>query len=497
MKSLKVLLLVLALAHCLLLCSQRLLPFVDLPVHLAAATVYRYFGQESNAFSEFFTLRQGLRPNVFHIKFIGSSLFPSVEVGAKLFYSLYIVLLFLSVYWFIKAVNGEELFALFTFLLVYNVNSAYGFMAMSMSIPGSVLLYLFAVKTFQTDSFGLHFLLGFVLCLFFFLHVITTGFLLQVIGLHLLLVYRKSIKSLLCRCLVLLPATFTICYWYFNKTFQYKVQANHSTRGMWRGSMFSDICSRLYRWPFVDSLEVVSLPITLLLLLLIIAALLVHLRSRRGKELMDWTSGGLTTLWPFLVSAFFWHFLLPHKISGEVWISARFSSFFLLSLLVLLSRLEMVAPKRCTVFALILFFIHLYAVHSYFVTFDKACTGFDKELLPSGGKERIAGLIVDETVRIYPVFVHFADYYTVWKQGVGASFILDGAEGTAQRKVDESVIPKQWRQDEEPLWDVPEEAVDALLVRGDLSKEQLAELHAYEQTKSSGKWALWQKRKAE
>ena len=83
--------------HTILIASIRLYPFLDTPNHLAMATIYRYYGQPGNHFADYYLIDTVLKPNVFHLFFCGSTIFPSVEFANKVFYPrIYIILLPLS-----------------------------------------------------------------------------------------------------------------------------------------------------------------------------------------------------------------------------------------------------------------------------------------------------------------------------------------------------------------------------------------------------------------
>ena len=69
--------------HTILIASIRLYPFLDTPNHLAMATIYRYYGQPGNHFTDYYLIDTFLKPNVFHLFFCSSKLFPSVEFANK------------------------------------------------------------------------------------------------------------------------------------------------------------------------------------------------------------------------------------------------------------------------------------------------------------------------------------------------------------------------------------------------------------------------------
>lgn len=67
-RSVRIALLVFVLIHALILFSMRLLPFVDLPNHLAEATVFKY-ADSSNLIGQYYKAVPGFYPNTFHTVF--------------------------------------------------------------------------------------------------------------------------------------------------------------------------------------------------------------------------------------------------------------------------------------------------------------------------------------------------------------------------------------------------------------------------------------------
>lgn len=129
------------LVHLTLISSIKLFPFLDTPNHLGLATIYRYYGEQTNQFANYFTIDTFLKPNVFHLFFCGLKIFPSVEFANKIFYSLYVILLPLAVLLVIKKIGGNPWFSLLSFLMLYNCNVCYGFVGLTIALPFVLLLF--------------------------------------------------------------------------------------------------------------------------------------------------------------------------------------------------------------------------------------------------------------------------------------------------------------------------------------------------------------------
>ncbi|HEY0771295.1 MAG TPA: hypothetical protein VGD31_13270, partial [Sphingobacteriaceae bacterium] len=112
------------LANAVFLFSMPLFPFIDLPNHLAEATIYRFYGEEGNVLENYYKPTPWYFPNTFHTVFC--SLFPNVELGNKLFHLLCIVLLQVSMFMVIRQLNGNLWYGLLGSLFTYNYNLTYG-----------------------------------------------------------------------------------------------------------------------------------------------------------------------------------------------------------------------------------------------------------------------------------------------------------------------------------------------------------------------------------
>ncbi len=162
--------------HLLLICTQRLYPFTDLPNHLAAATISRYYDDPSNRFAEFYALDRFLKPNVFHQSFCGLPLFPSVEAANRAFLCLYVLLLPLSVLLVIKRMGGNRWFAFLSFLLLYNYNASWGFVGFIFALPLVLISLLVSTGFIERPTPLRGFASAGLLAALFFVHALAALF---------------------------------------------------------------------------------------------------------------------------------------------------------------------------------------------------------------------------------------------------------------------------------------------------------------------------------
>jgi hypothetical protein len=154
--------------------------------------------------------------------------------------------------------------------------------------------------------------------------------------------------------------------------------------------------------------------------------------------------------------------------------------------------------------AVCLFHFVLWA--DYFRDFQKENVFFSEELFPPQFKDKkMAGLMFDVLYRGEPVYMHFQNYYIIWKKGIATSSILDYRFGTViRRKVSERELPQyiEWvgltqeKYNKKFILDnIRRYAnMDYILVR---RKDEMVPLQYYENftiREKKGSWALYEKK---
>ena len=125
----------LAALHVVAVSSSRLLPFIDLPNHLAAATIVRHYGEFGNEFSRYFRVDLFPRPNVLHIVFCSLKIFPSVEAANRAWYIIYLLLLPFSTALLVRRLGGAAWVSALSLLMLYSYSVCWGFAGYTMAIP--------------------------------------------------------------------------------------------------------------------------------------------------------------------------------------------------------------------------------------------------------------------------------------------------------------------------------------------------------------------------
>jgi hypothetical protein len=112
------------------------LPLLDYPNHLARAFVLAHLHDPQYHFAQFFRADWGLYPYIgMDALLVGLQRFVSIETSGRIFVSLCVIALPLSILWFLRQVNpGHGGLALFSLFLTYDVFLLQGFLNFKLSL---------------------------------------------------------------------------------------------------------------------------------------------------------------------------------------------------------------------------------------------------------------------------------------------------------------------------------------------------------------------------
>jgi len=474
-------------------------------MHLASATIYRFSGKSDNLFNQFYYIKKLFgQPNNFHLIFCGLKIFPSVEFANKVFYSLYVILLPLSSLLLIKKMGGNPWFSLFSFLVLYNSNTMWGFVGFTFSIP-FVLLFIYLLLDYTSrDRLKDGIAITFLLILMFIIHGMTTFLSLFIFSFSIIYFYRDSIKKILIKSLPALPVLALYIEWWL---YQGSISNRLSTSGIlsylpvyYKNLYFHALPDRLglfYRdnsYLYSGSLgQLIGIGFSLFIL----AISLYRFRTmgKLFKEKMY--SNKLIIVLIFASSSLFLCLFAP-QIKGFVGHSyQRFSVFFLISIFLLGSIMAQKLLKPLKVWIMIgVCFIHLTLWANYFREFQKENRTFTETIFPKDSKnKKLGALIYERGFRGLPTYIHFPNYYIIWKDGIATTRIVDfGLVWKIGRKVNKTLLPRynEW-VDKFHDYDGRYENMDYILVRGRLSENAAKYMDKFKVVKSSGKWVLYER----
>lgn len=479
--------------------SVPLLPFIDLPNHLAEATIFKYHGTPGNQLSQFYTPAPWYFPNTFHTVFC--SLFPSVEVGNVVFHILCLALLPVSLYLVIRELNGNLWYGLLGLLFSYNYNVTYGFVGFAISIPTIFILFYVILRDLREDRLWSKVVIAFLLVMLFLMHAQNALFGLLLYGIMMLFRYGRSFKKLLVRAaLVPLPLVALIFAWWFTRPAVNEESTLGYLLDYYTSEYFSKFVMRFGIVVFDNFQLRAGLPgvVMATIIFALIFIPLIALKPWRARPVRTLASGN--TLYPlilFLVSLGCYLFL-PDKLPGQTPLFQRFTTMVLLSFIILAS--VWVGPVRVPwlrYFTVAAAAGYMMLWFEYIHVFNRENKDFTKMFFSEvNNQSRLAGLIYDNRYRGRLVYIHYPNYFLVWKHGISASKIIDYRFGIVRRAALESEIPFYNELIGEGYRPLPQYAgLEYMLVRGEAPVKPDVNLANFSLLTRAGAWQLYQHKK--
>lgn len=204
-------------ANMVIIWTADLLPFQDLPNHLAEATVFKHNRESGHFLNQFYTAVPWYYPNTFYPVFC--SLFEPVETGNRIFYILSSGMLVLSVYLIIKRLGGNLWYGALALLFVYNYNVTFGFSGFTIAIPALLFLFYTLLLDAENDKVINKVAAAVLLILLYLMHAQVALFGLVLYGFMMLYRFWGNWKMLFARILFIpLPAIALVSFWWFIRT---------------------------------------------------------------------------------------------------------------------------------------------------------------------------------------------------------------------------------------------------------------------------------------
>ncbi|UCE23513.1 MAG: hypothetical protein JSU74_09425 [Candidatus Zixiibacteriota bacterium] len=481
-----------------LMTLSRILPFIDLPNHLAAATICRYIGEPGNLFSQYFETDLWLNSNIFHYLFLMFPLFPTVEFANHLFYAIYAVLLPLSVLLLIRRLGGNVWLTLPVFLLINNYSVMWGFSGYALAIPLLIFLFHLTIESQTNPSWLVRIGIAALLVFLFFVHAQVALFgiaLFVVCGLY---HHRGRLGPLGKEFSAIVPvAILFIAWWmlreggsdtldYFRRYYGHAYWATLGLR--WKLVVFDNIF--LFRTPL-------AYWVAGFFTLVMFSPLLVGLVVKRVRlsELKTHRYFPLAFILPVLALILF--FALPQAIPRQPIVYERLSVFVMLGVIILGSlifRRGVAAYTKVALTLIVVVYFILWA--DYYMQFNQENENLTEQIFPADASQNtMAGLVYDYEFRGHPICVHLPYYYTVWTRGVTPAAFVDYRFGVVSRKVDFDVLPLyltwEWRA---MRYDGRYSNMDYLLVRGKIPQHIYPRLREFKPVDTWGNWSLLENR---
>lgn len=491
-----VVLIIITAAHLVLIASTRLYPFTDIPNHLAAATIYKFYGESSNQFSEYFSLNPGLKPNVFHLLFCSLKIFPSVELANRLLLCLYVILLPFSTLIVIRKLGGNHWFSLLSFLLVYNYNLSWGFIGFTLSIPFILIFLYYSIILVEGKRPGIILVVAGLPLLIFFIHALAAVFSLFLLLVYCLLACRSPLRNFLSKTVAIVPGAALLAAWWMGQDHGSHGEGMSSFLLDYYGQDFIGTFTRRKSFFILDNFhlfnktrgEAVAALFSLCIIVPAIWMVLHRLRSRKSPD-----TRRMSPALSLFAAASLCYILLPQEIPRQAILYQRFSVLVLLSLILIAGIAAGKSLRYHAITGIIVAAcLHLSLWAGYFIDFNRENAGFTREFLPEARRGAVlSGLLKKYTYRGKPIYIHFPSYYITWRKGVACTKLIDYRFGTVRRKVDAGKLPVyfEWAG-RFKFYDGRYWNAEYMLFRGKLPGNIMEAFKDFEHIKTTGDWSL-------
>ena len=486
-------------AHILLFCSIRLYPFLDMPNHLAIATIYRFFNDSAAAFSTYFHLDLFLQPNIFHVVLCGSRIFPSVEYANRVFFCLYLVLFTGAATLILHRIRGNLWYALLVPLLFYNCNVSYGFVGCTIAIPFILFLVYCILRDAAGAGRGNLIAIALLLAGLFFMHALMACFGMFVFVCWVLWQYRGAWRPAWIRLACVLPGGVLLALWWFKDSARY--QGTDILPAIIKYYLHTYIQHFPFRAGFLihDNFRcwggIIGYAIALAFSSVIITSVALpfwrrHVVHRSGKKATMIKPLGL-----FFICALICVLIIPDQLPGYSFLFERFSVFVMLGLIFLGSIYAVPWSIRAfPVLVIVACVVHFGVWADCMRWFNKENEGFSPTFFSDLPCHTLGGLIYEYRFRDVSLYDNFTDYFIVWARGIATTRTIDERSFPVQRAIDENALPPylDW-VGKYGHYDGRYRGLDCILVRGEIPESDQPFFEEYRLIRSSGLWKIYHK----
>lgn len=481
--------------NALFLFVEPLLPFTNLPNHLAEAAIYKHYNDSHNLLFKYYQPVPWFFPNTFHASFC--SLFPTVELGNKIFLILYVTLLPLSLFLVIRHFHGNLWYGFLGLLFVYNYNVTSGYMGFAISIPIVIILFYTILLDFQQPNVVFKIAQSSLLILLFMMHVQNALF--GLLLFTILVIYRYGRfpkKAILHLLFIPLPLIALLAAWWFSGEDSKEAKAL---------SYLVDYYSSDYLIHFIERFQIVvndnfqllegvvgKVLAGILFSFIVLPLLFFGVWRKTCAHIFS----SKKTAYPaiFFLTSLGCYLLLPDKIPGQSPVFQRFCTMVIFSFIMLASiGLRDVQASSLKIFVVAAVFCSVAFWFEYIHTFNRENKNFSVHFFTGIHYDsRLAGLIYENKYRGRKVYIHFPSYFLVWSKGIVATKIIDYRFGIIRKGVLGEELPAYDALIGEQYKTLPDYTnLDYILVRGKAPVATDTNLLSFSLTRRTGNWQLY------
>ena len=487
------------LLQAILILNSSLLPFQDLPNHLAEASIYKYILQGDTVISQYYKLVPWYYPNTFYLVFC--NFFSSVELANKFFYILVAGAMPFSIYLIIKELKGNCWYCLLSVFFTYNYNVSYGFSGFSIAIPTLFMLFYVLLMEIKENRILWRIAASLLLLLLFFMQAQMALFGLTLFFSLMIFRYWGRYKILFGRLAGGVPIIVLLLIWWVTRAGAKEESTLVFLWDYFKTSYFQTFVLR-FRLIFFDNFQLcegwMGLLIASIFSMSIFLPLLIHRVWKSGTGRRQFSRDLQYPVLFFLISLGCYLFL-PAGLPGEQVIYQRFSPVLLLSVIIIGSiLLKDRETKWLKYFSIILACLYTFLWMEYIYSFNRENRSFDPAFFSGINRQSImAGYIYDNKYRGRPVYIQFPSYFIVWKKGIATSKIIDYRFGVIRRGIKGKQIPyyEEWPEEIDKI-PTDYSALDYLLVKGKASVKPDSNLLNFNLFRKEGSWQIFRNKKA-
>jgi len=472
--------------------SLPLLPFTDLPFHLAESFIVKNFKDGSFLFEKFYVIPSFLKSNTFYTFFCSAGIFPDVETANRIYYAMYVILLPLSLLQFIRLLNGNKELAIMSFLFVIHYSVHWGFTGYTMSVPVLFLIFSVLYLYFVRKKIRYAFAVPPLLLILFSLHFQSAIFAALVFTVMQFVYSFKRIRSWIIFFVTLFPLT-VVMYLAYNVD----SQGGSSLTAFLANYYLNDFAVSLLRrfgiffildnfFLFKGAAGIVYAAFVSASVIAIFAFCIKRFYKRPDEN--------LKYVFVLLAVSAACYVFLPDNINGQNIIFERFSVIIFLLMIAASGALfpawknEVRANRYVTAFVFIIVSVHSVILLDYMNDFRNESRDFNEGIFPPGRELVLAGVIKDNDFRGRKIWTHFPMYFTVWKGGITTG-LVDYKFGLIKRNTPKSVLPqfREWLDGNDFDFGSYYSAANYLIMRN----ENKDSLNNFNLISTSGKWKLY------
>ncbi len=484
--------------HLYWIISLNILPFIDLPFHLAASTIFKHLTESQYCFWEYYSIPTLLKSNIFHMVFTSLKIFPSIEFGNKIYYIIYIIIFPLSSLLFINYINGNKWFSLLSFVFIYNHNVHWGFTGFTLSVPLIIIFVLFIIRFFENQNFLNISILTALLLIIFFMHFQNALFCILIFSIVFILKIKISYKFIYKYIIILAP---TLILMYIAYTFD-TTNPEHNLIPF----LVSYYCND-YIYSIVERIKVLAVidnfyfiqgafgsVVAIFFVMSFIMPLIFYFYYKYKKHYSNSITDNYSYyLFIFISCSLSCYLFLPNIIPGQNIIFERFSVFFMLALIIFCAYCyKVIEISRIFKFFIVLIILfHFIIVSFYYNDFKNETKNFNENLFPNNSTcNRLSGIIYANTFKGRPIYIHFPMYFTVWKKGITTG-LVDYRFFVIKRKADFNKLPyyREWIGDTRDYKNEYKELEYILL-----KDKSPLNIEGFEMIKQTNDWYLYKNR---